>query len=335
MKLTVMVLFALFSTLSAQESNAASVLRGPYLGQKEPGLKAELFAPGSVSTGLNELNAAFSPDGSEFYFSIRNGWQMVVCVMKKDGERWRQPEAAPFSSMEYSTSDPFFSSDGNTLFFCSNRPSPLRKNSSDWNIWAMRRTGGKWGDPEYLSFNTEKNELYVSAARNGNIYFGADYGNKTGAFDINKTDLYVSRFDGKNYLPAEKLSDSVNEADYPEWDPFIAPDESYIIFTSTKPGGFGSGDMYISFRKPDGSWSGARNMGSKTNSSSQDYCPNLSPDGKYLFFTSYRAKPFSKNLSYGELREYLNGPQNGSGGDIYWISSRIIEQLKEEYLTRK
>lgn len=330
MKFSAIALFCITGMISAQDLSLVSPPSGPYLGQKEPGLTAELFAAGSVSTGLNELNAAFSSDGSEFYYSIRNGWQMVICTMKKTAETWSLPEIAPFSNAEFSTSDPFFSYDGNTLFFCSNRPSPSGKNSSDWNIWAVHRKDGEWTEPEYLSFNTDKNELYVSAAKNGNIYFGADYENKSGKFDINKTDLYVSRFDGKNYLPAEKLSDSINQAGYPEWDPFIAPDESYIIYTSTKPGGFGSGDMYISFRNSEGEWTAAKNMGSKINSSSQDYCPNISPDGKYLFFTSYRSKQPEKILSFKQLRDYLNGPQNGSGGDIYWISSKIIDQLKKE-----
>lgn len=332
MKLVTVVFFALAGILQAQqpeEKFSIGSLKGKYLGQKEPGLTPELFAPGIVSTGLNELNAAFSPDGNEFYFSIRNGWmQMVICSMKKTGDEWSSPEIAPFSSPEYAASDPFFSHDGNTLYFCSNRPAPQRMNSKDWNIWAVHREGGKWSEPEYLSFNTEKNELYVSASENGNIYFGADYENKTGTFDINKTDLYVCRFDGKNYLPAEKLKGGVNLAEYPEWDPFIAPDESYIIFTTTKPGGYGSGDMYISFRQKDGSWAEAKNMGSAINSSSQDYCPNLSPDGRYLFFSSYRAKAAGKDLTYQELAKYLSGPQNGSGGDIYWVSSEILSQLK-------
>jgi Tol biopolymer transport system component len=48
------------------------ILKGPYLGQKPPGMTPEIFAPGIVSTGLDELNSVFSPDGDEFYFCVRN-----------------------------------------------------------------------------------------------------------------------------------------------------------------------------------------------------------------------------------------------------------------------
>lgn len=298
-----------------------------YLGEKKPGLQAELFAPGIVSTGLNEFNAMFSPDGNEFYFSIRNGWnQMIICFVKKEGNKWSSPEIAPFSGKGYMDADPFFSKDGSTLFFCSSRPAPGRDSSADWNIWSVKRNAGGWSEPEYLSFNTPMNEMYVSVSDNGKIYFHADYENTTGRLDINKTDIYCSRFDGKKYLPAEKIGGVSSQ--YAEWDPFISPDESYIIFTSVRPGGLGSGDLYICFKNSDGSWGEVKNMGSKINSSSQDYCPSLSPDGKYFFFSSYKSKQAGNFQRYKDLVGYLNGPQNGSGGDIYWIDSSVISSLK-------
>ncbi len=73
--------------------------------------------------------------------------------------------------------------------------------------------------------------------------------------------------------------------EFSEHDPFVAPDESYLIFTSTRPGGFGREDLYIGYKKVDGSWTEPKNMGKTINSSGVDFCPMLSPDGKYLFFT--------------------------------------------------
>lgn len=329
MKLLVVSFFTVLILLSPDILLSASnkKIRGEYLGQKKPGMDAELFAPGIVSTGLNEFNSTFSPDGREFYFSIRNGWsQMAVFVMKMTGNRWSEPELAPFSDGEFMNADPFFAPDGKTLYFCSNRPAPSRPNSTDWNIWAVKRNGENWGIPEFLDFNTEKNEMYVSVSKNGTVFFHADYENNTGKFDVNKTDIYFSRFTGGNYLPAEKLPGNINST-YAEWDPYVSPDESFLIFTSPRSDGYGSGDLYISFRQKDGSWEQPKNMGNKINSNSQDYCPNFSPDGKYFFFTSYKSKPLAKVSDYNQLSNYLNGPQNGSGGDIYWISSSIIDEL--------
>ena len=34
----------------------------------------------------------------------------------------------------------------------------------------------------------------------------------------------------------------------------VKPDESYVVFASGRPGGFGQGDLFVSFRQPDGAW---------------------------------------------------------------------------------
>jgi Tol biopolymer transport system component len=91
--------------------------------------------------------------------------------------------------------------------------------------------------------------------------------------------------------------------------PFIAPDESYIIFDSSRPGGIGKGDLFICFRLANGSWSRAFND-TLLNTVESDWCPTVSPDGKYLFFT-----------------------RNSTGnGDIYWVDAKIIEELKPDKL---
>ena len=91
-----------------------------------------------------------------------------------------------------------------------------------------------------------------------------------------------------------------------EYDPFIAPDESYLIFASERPGGLGAADLYISFREAGGAWGDPKNMGTAVNSSAADYTPMLSPDGKYLFFTSSRQ----------------------AQDDIYWIDARVIDTFR-------
>ena len=135
------------------------VIAGPYLGQQPPGMMAEMFAPGIISTDKSEINSVFTPDGMEFYFTT-----------------WEQ---------------------------------------------------------------------------------------ETG------TSIMVTRqVDGRE--------DS-----------------------------FGGADLYISFRTSNGAWSALQNMGAAVNSEQRDFCPMLSPDGKYLFFSSKRA---------GE-------------GDIFWVDAKVIEEF--------
>lgn len=92
-----------------------------------------------------------------------------------------------------------------------------------------------------------------------------------------------------------------------DWDAFVAPDESYLIFSSQdRPDSVGAQDLYISFRNEDGSWTEARNMGPRVNSPSDEICPSVSIDGEILFFTSRRR----------------------GDADVYWMSSVIIAELK-------
>ncbi len=57
-------------------------LRGPYLGQKLPGMEPEVFAPGIVSTGLATRDVALTPDGEELYFSVTIGGRTMIMVSR-------------------------------------------------------------------------------------------------------------------------------------------------------------------------------------------------------------------------------------------------------------
>lgn len=127
------------------------------------------------------------------------------------------------------------------------------------------------------------------------------------------------------YSKPENLGDEINTK-YFEGDPYIAPDESFLIFTSyNRPDGLGDGDLYISFNQ-NGHWTAPKNLGAPINSSALDFCPNRSPDGKYFFFTSERGfadKPLTKPLIYDQFLRQIHGTGNGLG-DIYRIDARVI-----------
>jgi hypothetical protein len=91
--------------------------------------------------------------------------------------------------------------------------------------------------------------------------------------------------------------------------PFVDPDESYLIFESARPGGYGFSDLYISFKRSDGSWTPALNMGEPINSSARETAASVSPDGLYLFFLSDRHQQWDSNP--------------------YWVSAQVIEDLRQ------
>lgn len=279
------------------------VLTGDYLGQKKPGQIPVMFAPGFVSTESPQLNAVFTPDGKEFYFSLRKpNAPFTIMVTKQVNNHWTKPETAPFSG-KYSDVDQSISADGKRFFFCSDRPVKKGEKPKSHNFWFMERTGRGWGEPQHLGFavNTDKEDFYPTVTKDGTLYFSSQ---REGQGTNN---IYCSKLVEGKYTKAEKLSDMINTK-HREFDPFIAPDESFIIFASGRPGGFGASDLYISFHNKDGSWTKARNMGNEINSAATDYTPMLSPDGKYLFFTSGRE----------------------GVDDIYWVDSGVIKKLKKE-----
>lgn len=108
------------------------------------------------------------------------------------------------------------------------------------------------------------------------------------------------------YQAPENLGQVVNSENY-EGDVYVARDESYLVVSiNGRQDSFGGADLYISFRSPDDSWTPLKNLGSEVNSDKRDFCPMVSPDGKYLFFSSKRA---------GE-------------GDIFWVDAVVLRQAQ-------
>ena len=288
-----------------KEAQDFPALAGPYLGQRPPGMNPEIFALGIVSKGGYVLNAAFTPDGQEFYFSTLDKEKgYTIKWMRQRGGIWAKPQTAPFSG-QYSEADPFISPDGKKLFFPSNRPltageEPLEK----YNIWMMERTGFGWGDPRCLDppINTEEGmEIYPAVAVDGSLYFSSDRDGGKGSSDI-----YVAKLEGGRYSQPRNLGSSINTR-YREFDAFIAPDQSFLVFSSAgRPEGFGRSDLYISFRKGDTNWTPAKNLGKKFNTDGSEFTPMVSPDGKYFFFTSTKL----------------------GQGDLYWVNSRVLEMYR-------
>jgi ketosteroid isomerase-like protein len=284
---------------AAEDGPNTPLPEGTYLGQKPPGSHPALFAPGVVSTEKKELNSVFTPDGREFYFTIQDSQgRWTIMVMSRAGESWTPPQPAAFSG-SYSDVDLFITPDGKELFFCSNRPAvgagaPKR----DFDIWVVDRIGGGWGPPRNPGppVNSDANEYFPALTGDGTLYFQSQRPGGHGAADIYRAELR----DGA-YREAENLGLAINSPGF-EGDALISPDEAFLIVSVDRPGGFGRGDLHISFRGHDGSWSIPVNMGATVNTKANENCPILSPDGKYLFFTS--------------------------ADDIYWVSAQVIETLK-------
>ena len=290
-------------------------------------LEPQLVGEGVISTGDDESHPAFTPDGKTLYFLKNdpgfNHWTIVVSH-EEDG-KWSEPEVAPFSG-QFSDADPFITSDGERFFFISTRP-VNGKPKEDTDIWMMRKSGEgaaagtKWSEPEHVDLvDSDTNEWFPTVSRKGNLYFGSERPGGKG-----RCDLYVSRFVDGKYQAPENLP--INSA-ASEVEPFIALDESYIIFSGTSlPESRGAYDIYLSFRR-DNAWTKPVNLGDKINSAGWDFAPKVF--GNWFYFTSNRGfadKPLEKRLSYKELLQKLHSPGNGLR-DIYKIDISALNLPK-------
>jgi len=301
--------------------------KGAYFSEKADTI-ANIFAEDIVSTMHDELNAVFSPDGKEFYYTLANprrSFYTILMFSLDENENWQGPKVAPFSG-KYSDADPYITSDNKSLYFISKRPfnETEKEESKDFDIWVTNRTNNGWSDAIRLdtTINTSRDEYYVSATDDGSIFYSAQNEGSLGSSDIYEAKPKNGGFEVLN------LGEAIN-SEFREGDPYVSPDGNMIIFTSSgREDGFGSVDLYISFKK-EGIWQKAQNIGPQINSKSFDYCPMMSPDGRYFFWTSYKSDPLFNpdGYTYEPYLSRLENAKNGLG-NIYWIKAEVLEKFR-------
>lgn len=265
------------------QANDTFKLTGSYLGQEPPGESPVLFAPEMISSELNEHGCTFSPDGKEFYFTrILNGIPSIMYTSQLDGF-WTTPQIVSFSGV-YMDRLPQMSPDGNTLYFQSKRPGQGADSPGEVAIWISERTdSGQWGEPKPLDVEFEMSNAGISVSASGS---GALYA----------SGIVRLRTENGGFTKPEKLIPGL-EGTYP----FIAPDESYILFCSGK-----QRDLMVSFHRPDDTWTEPQLILQQPMPFWIQGFPIMSPDGRYLFFTADH--------------------------DIYWVSADIIDRLRPNEL---
>jgi hypothetical protein len=283
------------------------VLKRDYLGQTPPGDTPLVFARGIISDEYQQHGApAFSADGSGVFWqtnqrpkSENEKWHNFPMTMRRAGDGWTAPEVSPYSQ-------PVFSPDGRRLYFNG-------KEEGDGPCF-VETQGNDWSEPKSLGLVARYPELklaaFLSIAGNGTLYFVARLEGLWADVGIYRSELVNGE-----YAKPEPLPRNINLPPFRNWTPFIAPDESYLLFCSTR--GLpetDQGDLFISIPNPDGNWSDPVSLGEPVNTDQLERFPRVSPDGKYLFFT--RDTP-------------------GYDEDVYWVSAGIIQKLKAKAIQEK
>lgn len=295
-----------------------------YFNQPLPGNVPEIFAGGIISDEFGNRDMAISPSGDELFYTLQfQGGRGFSTIMhsKKINKKWTQPEVASFCG-KYNDMEPSFSSDGSKLYFVSSRPLHDTVNK-DYNIWYVVKANGAWGNPTNMGapVNTAEDEYYPSVTRTGNIYF-------TRAIQGREEDIVMCKLQKDKYDTAVSLPDAVNSVG-DEFNAFVDPDEKFILFTGYKrKGAYAAGNLYISNKNEKGEWMEAVDLGGVINQPGINYCPYITPDKKYFFFTSNRGSvkvPFAEKQNIQSLHKQMYSPLNGAD-NIYWMEAKVILQ---------
>jgi hypothetical protein len=248
-------------SLSAQSTTSGIIKSGD---------KPTVFLQAGITTPNDESTPSFTPDGKTLY--LCNGQK--ICVSKWIGGKWTMPQVVPFSG-HWKDWDPFISPDGKRLIFVSSRPVPGapagQKNNHLW--YADRLSGGAWSAPVHIDSPVNINGVVAYApclTRSGTVSFCSR--NRDGNKGMGG---YWAKWQGGHYQKPQRL---ILNGDNNIFDPFISPDERYLIFAS-------NGKLFISYRHGEG-WSQGQELGPEVNDGGDNGSPYVSPDGKTLYYSS-------------------------------------------------
>jgi Tol biopolymer transport system component len=269
--------------------------RSDYLGEPLPGNKAVIFAKGVVSDGSLHGRLAISPDGRDIFWTritASSGGDMAACIMHvaKTTEGWTPPHVAPFAAQGM-TANPMFSPEGSRLYF--NFTPDLSKG---WQTRVVARTDQGWSNPEERDRMLNPSSSFTGSGR---VYYT----------DVMKgkpwnRGIYCAELNDNAFADARALPASINSK-FIDYTPFVASDESYLMFSSSRPSEKEEMNLHISFRSTEGTWGTPRRMNEALGYSGFARFPSLSPDGKFLFFC-------------------------GDDGNMYWVRSDVIAGLREK-----
>jgi outer membrane protein OmpA-like peptidoglycan-associated protein len=190
-----------------------------------------------INTTKHDGSICMSADGSKFYvYRSDDIWETQLIDSK-----WQKPTKLDKNIDHPKSYEPsaFFSKDGTTIYFVSERPEGLGKK----DIFACtKKDDGTWGEPINLGseINTIWNEDSPYLSDDGNtLYFSSEGHNSMGGYDVFKS----TKMENGKWSTPENLGAPINNGGD---DVFYVPDEKNkrAWYTTLNRNGVGSLDIY-------------------------------------------------------------------------------------------
>ncbi|MEW5869430.1 MAG: hypothetical protein AB1894_09150 [Chloroflexota bacterium] len=218
------------------------------------------------------------PAGAVKVAPAEDRWQPLIAP----GWSRPQPLGAPINTAGAEDS-PFILPDGQTLyfFFTPDLHIPAEKQLFDGvtGIWAARRSGGGWADPQRVTLAAPGevhldgcpfvlgDQMYFCSARAGNF---------------RDVDLFTAVFENGRWSDWQNAGQTLNQ-EYQAGEMHLTADGSELYFGSSRPGGAGGYDLWVSPRASTG-WAAPQNLGAAVNTPGDENRPFVSPNGQELWY---------------------------------------------------
>ena len=281
------ILILLFTSIGYSQTIPPDSL---YLGQTPPGNIPQIFAPGIISLpGRPEYGISISPAGDEMLFALGNWPYKRTMIVKYENNHWTNPDTVSFSTTR-SAEEAIYSPDGTRVYYYAyNPPNPVGGADLCYSI----KNGQDWSQPVNLGtpLNTSQDEYHPCVVADSSVYFENVVGR-----------ICYSKYQNGAYQPRVLMPALFNDPDMAWGNPFVSPGESYFIFNSSRPDGYGGTDLYIAYKKTDGTWTNPKNLGNIINTSANECGSEITDDTLYMTYVS--------------------------NNDIYWVGSGFIDSLR-------
>lgn len=203
----------------------------------------------TINTKMHEATFAITKDRKTIYFTRNNFIKgkkktdekkvsnLKIYKAEWEDNKWKNITELPFNSDDFSTEHPTLNADETMMYFASDKPGGF----GSLDIYAVSiNANGEFGTPKNLgaTINTSKKEQFPFIDAENNLYFSSN-----GHAGFGLLDVFVAKKEGKSFLKADNVGKPINSG-YDDFSFNILQENKKGFFSSNRPGGIGSDDIY-------------------------------------------------------------------------------------------